>query len=242
MASRYQFIVAVSAAITWPAQRQEVLAVEDRGDGDDDHDHRDLGGDQPADAPGPEAAQLDAVAPLVLAEQQERDQEPAEDEEHVDAEEPTGHPRDVAVVQEDADDGEGADAVETRDAALHRTLRSCGGRRSARSGSPARPWRPLLCLPGVVVTIWGYGGVGSLVAKPPAARDRDEGRPSLARSWCDEPDILRGPPGRVRSCRPDSGRRRSGVPISPVGTLAKHVPEPVDRRRLTRDKCPGQAV
>ena len=84
------------------------------------------GGEETAHPAGPERPQRDAPRALELAQQQRRDQEAAEDEEDVDAEEAAVHPADVAVVEEDRDHGHGAEAVERRDVAQARRMRRRG--------------------------------------------------------------------------------------------------------------------
>ena len=80
------------------------------------------GGHEAADAMAPEAEQLDGALPPELGQQQAGDQEPREDEEHVNAEEAAAHPRQAAVEQEDEHDPEGAHAIEGWDGG-HRRLR-----------------------------------------------------------------------------------------------------------------------
>jgi hypothetical protein len=74
-------------------------------------------GQEPERAPCVERAQADARAALVLLDQQRRDQEPAEDEEDVDAEEAAVHVERRAadqggVEQHDGEHGDGPHAVE----------------------------------------------------------------------------------------------------------------------------------
>src|SRR5262249_61236878 len=81
--------------------------------------HDDEGWQEPPSAAQPEPAQVDLVPRLPLDQQQRRDEVAAEDEEEVDAEEAAGQiavPVRVRsrVVEEDADDGESAHAVEAR--------------------------------------------------------------------------------------------------------------------------------
>ena len=79
-----------------------------------DGDHEERRRQQAARPPHPEPAQIDAAGRVELAQEQRRDQEPAEDQEQVDAEEAAGKPRHAAVVQQHAGHGERAQAVERR--------------------------------------------------------------------------------------------------------------------------------
>jgi hypothetical protein len=72
------------------------------------------GGEQPAGPPFPEAAQGDATRAGVLPQQQAGDQEPGEHEEQVDTDRPTRKTVHARVVEEHADDGDGAQTVESR--------------------------------------------------------------------------------------------------------------------------------
>ena len=81
---------------------------------DDEHQEQQQRREQAPRAPQPERAERDAAGVLALAEQQRRDEEPAEDEEEVDAEEATLRPVEPAVVAEHADDRERAQSVECR--------------------------------------------------------------------------------------------------------------------------------
>jgi hypothetical protein len=95
-----------------PGQVRRILAVEDQ------HDHRDrrqqrVEGRQQTPGPAePEALQRDLRRPAVLLGEQQGDQVPADDEEHLDPEEPAVQPLHVGVVEEHGDDGHRAQAVE----------------------------------------------------------------------------------------------------------------------------------
>ena len=80
----------------------------DGGHGEDQRERR----QQAARAADPERAQVDAPLPFELRHQQRRDQEPADDEEHIDAEEPRRQPEHPGVIKHDGCHRERADAVE----------------------------------------------------------------------------------------------------------------------------------
>src|SRR5262249_34899219 len=88
-------------------------------------------------SPAPEARKVDPAGALPLGQQQARDQEPAEDEERVDAQITAPRPADVAVVEEDCDDRGGTQPVERRHVAKsglrHGLLPGCDGSGGARS-------------------------------------------------------------------------------------------------------------
>ena len=99
----------------------------ERGDGDD----QERGRQQAARAPEPELEQVDAAGGRALGDQQRRDQEAAEHEEHVDAEEPARRDRHAAVVEQHRADRDRADTVEggdVRQSAVLLTAGSAGGR------------------------------------------------------------------------------------------------------------------
>ena len=87
--------------------------------------HREQRGEQAAGAAEPESAEIDVAVLAPVGEEQGRDQVAADHEEHVDAEEPPGDPVLVAVVQQDRDHRERAEAVKGRDIA--ETRESGGG-------------------------------------------------------------------------------------------------------------------
>ena len=94
--------------------RDELIAEDDdrvdRGDGEDQRERR----QQAARAADPERAQVDALLPIELRHQQRCDQEPADDEEHIDAEEPGRQPEHPGVVEHHRGHRERADTVECR--------------------------------------------------------------------------------------------------------------------------------
>ena len=89
-----------------------------RPDGERHHrHHREDDGErrqQPPCAPQPEPPEVGAERRLVLVEQERRDQEPGDDEEHLDADPPAVHPREPGVVADHGDDRQGAQPVEPR--------------------------------------------------------------------------------------------------------------------------------
>ena len=78
---------------------------------DADH-HQEQRGEQPPGAAHPERLQVDASPPRPLGDEQRGDEEAAQHEERVDAEEPADRPRLTGVVEEHGRDREGPDAVE----------------------------------------------------------------------------------------------------------------------------------
>ena len=88
--------------------------VAEHGDGVEGGDgkHERERGQEAAGTAGPEGAEVHAVAALALADQQGGDQEAADDEEDINAEEAAGEPGFVGVEDDDGEHGEGADAVE----------------------------------------------------------------------------------------------------------------------------------
>ena len=94
--------------------RDELIAKDDDridgGDGEDQRERR----QQAARAADPERAQVDALLPIELRHQQRRDQEPADHEEHINAEEPGRQPEHPGVVEHHGGHRERADAVERR--------------------------------------------------------------------------------------------------------------------------------
>ena len=82
-----------------------------RGEGENSEE----GGQQSSGAVDVEALEVQATGLLDLGQDDGRDQEAAEDEEHVDAQETAGHPGDISVVQQDGQDGDGPNTVETGD-------------------------------------------------------------------------------------------------------------------------------
>jgi hypothetical protein len=97
------------------AQPHEHIAAQEPCGRRADRDHRAECRQQSACAPLPERAEGDAPGRGRLAQQQVRDQEAAENEENVHADEPAAHPRlREQVVDHDESDGDRAHAVETR--------------------------------------------------------------------------------------------------------------------------------
>ncbi len=72
---------------------------------------------QPAGTPDPEAGQADTAGAPQLVEQQRGDQESAENEEYVDADEPAAHAGNAAVPDENQGDGYRTEAVQRGNAA-----------------------------------------------------------------------------------------------------------------------------
>lgn len=73
-------------------------------------------GNKPDQSSHDEAQIVDASRTFDLSLEGDRRQVPGEDEEHGDAEEAPGQPRRVGMVEQDGDDGEGADALDRADA------------------------------------------------------------------------------------------------------------------------------
>ena len=111
------------------AELAERVATEHRGERREQHERRQQRRQQAARPPEPELAQTDAPRPLVLADQQQGDEVAADDEEHLDAEEPAREPRVVGVVHHHGDDGERPQPVEAREVghAADRPGRGRGG-------------------------------------------------------------------------------------------------------------------
>ena len=80
-------------------------------DGDQDDEER---REQPPESPHPERTEGHGPATATFLDQERRDEEARHDEEHLDPEEPTLHPREPAVVEQHGDDRDGAQAVERR--------------------------------------------------------------------------------------------------------------------------------
>ena len=113
------------------------VATDDRDDRDDD-EHHDECRQQPAGAAQPELAELDVAAAGSLLEQQGGDQEPGEDEEHLEADVAAVHPREAGVVRHDDEQPDGAQAVEAGLVAHPRRPAA----RSVRVELPLTPLRP----------------------------------------------------------------------------------------------------
>ncbi len=96
------------AAQTSDLARQEHDGVRER-----DHEHQVERGKQPPRSPQPEGLYIDVPQPTPLREQQRRDEVAADDEEDLDAQEPSRDPGQPAVVEEHGDDGERSQPVET---------------------------------------------------------------------------------------------------------------------------------
>ena len=93
-------------------------------------------GQEPAGPAGVEAAHTDGARTVVLLQEEHGDQVAADDEEDVDAEEATGQPGHVRVVQQDGHDRERPQAVEARQVA--RTDRPARGRDGPSRGHGGR--------------------------------------------------------------------------------------------------------
>ena len=96
-------------------RRGQVARAEDRHREHGQRDDEERRGEQPPRPPRPERREVDAPRRLALGEQQRRDEEPAQDEEQVHAEEAARQPARPGVVQHDARDGDRADPVEGGD-------------------------------------------------------------------------------------------------------------------------------
>ena len=83
----------------------------------DNDEHEQQGGEQAPRAGEIEALEVDATGAVVLLDDEGRDEEARQDEEDIDAEESAAHPGEIAVVEQDAQDGQGPDAVEAREIA-----------------------------------------------------------------------------------------------------------------------------
>ena len=81
--------------------------------GHEDHDW-DERRKQPTGPPKPEVGQVHAPGHLMLAQEQGGDEEARQDEEDIDAEEATRQPVHPAVVEQHTQDGQRADAIQTR--------------------------------------------------------------------------------------------------------------------------------
>ena len=94
-------------------QAVELLGAADAPpDEADEGDRHEGGGQETAEAAGPEPAEGDRARRVELADQQVGDQEPREGEEGGDAEEAALGPGEAAVEQQHADDGQATEAVE----------------------------------------------------------------------------------------------------------------------------------
>ncbi|MDQ0744085.1 hypothetical protein QFZ62_001393 [Clavibacter sp. B3I6] len=113
-----------------PQARLRAHHVEDEErDGRGDHEHEERGRHDAADAALVEVEERDLPRALVLLEQQAGDEEPADDEEDVDADEAAGRPADE-VVDDDGDDREGPQPLDVgAESAVHRDRRIPRGRR-----------------------------------------------------------------------------------------------------------------
>ena len=74
--------------------------------------HREQRGQQPAPTASPELTETDPTATIALLDEQAGDEIPGDDEEHLDPEEPPVHPPEPGVVEDDADHGQRANAVQ----------------------------------------------------------------------------------------------------------------------------------
>ena len=83
---------------------------------DDRHRHHDQRGQQPSGPADPEPGQVYPAGAAEFVEKQRGDQESAQHEEHVDADESAGDAGDASVVGQHQCDGQRADAVQRRDA------------------------------------------------------------------------------------------------------------------------------
>ena len=120
-----------------PAQSLELGAGNlELGVDRDDDEQEDERGEQPSGAPSPEGQQADVVAPAPLEHQQGGDEEPAEDEEGVDAEESAGEAGFAEVEHHDRRHRQGPQAVEA--GLVGELVRGAGvGRRHAEDGTGA---------------------------------------------------------------------------------------------------------
>ena len=74
--------------------------------------HRQDGRQQPAESTQPELCEIDPTGTFVFTDQQQRDQVAADDEEDLDAEEPSAQPGVIGVVEHHGNDGESAHAIQ----------------------------------------------------------------------------------------------------------------------------------
>ena len=88
------------------------ILVDERCRQRDDDEDEDECREQAAGAAEVELAEVDLAGAVELLEDERGDEEPAEDEEDVDAEESAGDPGQVCVVEQDTDDCEGTHAIE----------------------------------------------------------------------------------------------------------------------------------
>ncbi len=77
-------------------------------------EHHEQGRQQPAEPASPELAEVDPTSTFVLADQEQGDEVAADDEEHLDAEEPAGEPCVVGVIDHHRHHGERPHPVEPR--------------------------------------------------------------------------------------------------------------------------------
>ena len=124
------------------AEPGQLLADEqhaDRSDHDQQGEHRREQAPGPAE---PEVPDPDLTRAAVFAQQQHRDEVAADHEEHLDPEEPAAQPARIAVVHEDGDHGERAQAVQPREVrdrlAVRGSARSGGGERHVSGGPRTR--------------------------------------------------------------------------------------------------------
>ena len=92
------------------------------------------GGQDPPHATRVEVTDVDPAGPVVLPDQETRDQEPADQEEDVNADVAPGDPAEVGVVQDDEEDGDPAQALDVGaepGARSRRSVRTGGGARNA---------------------------------------------------------------------------------------------------------------
>ena len=110
------------------AQLTELVAFEQRGEHGEQPHHHEQRRQEAAGPAQPERLEVDASGPLVLPDQQQRDQVAADDEEHLDADEPARQPVAVGVVHHHRDDRQRPHAVEPRQVGDPRDRRSRSGR------------------------------------------------------------------------------------------------------------------
>ncbi|CAB4828337.1 unannotated protein [freshwater metagenome] len=96
------------------------------------------GWQQTSETTGPELREIDSPGTFLLADEQQRDQVPGDDEEHLDTKESTGKPVVVGVIDHHTDDGERPQPVQTGQV-RHATERR-RGRALRHSGRARRHW------------------------------------------------------------------------------------------------------
>ena len=153
-----------------PTDVDEQVGADDPGDEHARHDAEHEGGQQASRPAHPELREGDPAGAPVLAHEERRDEEARHDEEDVDPEEAAGQPGGVEVEDEHADDGEGAQPVETLDAVAGAVVASVGPTRS--------PPRPELSAPAAVAS--PTSSRRSLLGRRGVASDRRSVQPRCA--------------------------------------------------------------